>query len=148
MCRSNLHRKPNSLAQWFSTSGLGLWGRSRDKTEGLQDGDCDDADDDNDDDDNDDCDDDDDDCDDDDDDDDDDGDNFSPMNYWIILPAKIHIGHNPDKGKSVFGLKEEFTQKLKLRHHLLSLMQMDNRVKQNSKTVLQLSCVFKLESSL
>lgn len=27
MCWSNHHRKPNSLAQWFSTCVLGLWGR-------------------------------------------------------------------------------------------------------------------------
>lgn len=27
MCWSNHHRKPNSLAQWFSTCVLGLWGK-------------------------------------------------------------------------------------------------------------------------
>lgn len=32
MCRPNHHRKPNSLAQWFSTCVLSLWG------EGLRDG--------------------------------------------------------------------------------------------------------------
>lgn len=32
MCWSNHHRKPNSLAQWFSTCVLSLWG------EGLRDG--------------------------------------------------------------------------------------------------------------
>lgn len=52
-----------------------------------------------------------------------------PVNYWIILSPKIVIGHNLNRAKAVFGLKEEFTQKGKLSRYVLILMPMENRVK-------------------
>lgn len=51
------------------------------------------------------------------------------MNYWIILPPKIVIGHNLNRAKAVFGFKEEFTQKAKLSRYVLILMPMENKVK-------------------
>lgn len=35
MCWSNHHRKPNSLAQWFSTCVLGLWGKGNEMMWGV-----------------------------------------------------------------------------------------------------------------